>query len=76
MNARVTVDAEPEALIIDFIEHTLAELHDVFLLRLIAGGIIEHLAHNAGVARTQHIFFGYSNEIAHLESRHKEIVTV
>lgn len=76
MDALIAVNAETETVAGDLIEDALAEFDDVFLLRFLTGGIVENLAHDAGITGPQHIVFGYSDKVSNSKAGHKEIVTI
>jgi hypothetical protein len=61
MDAGITVDAQPKAVFRNFVEDTVAELDNVFLEGLVAGGIIEHFSDDPGIAGPQDIVLGNSH---------------
>jgi hypothetical protein len=74
MHPRVAVDAEAKSLVGDFVEDSLAELHDVLLFGFLACGVVQNLAYNAGIAGAENVMFGYANEVSGSKAGHKAIV--
>jgi hypothetical protein len=50
VNPGVAMDAKTKALVGDLVEYAIAELDNILLKQFVAGGVIEHLSDDSGVA--------------------------
>ncbi len=71
MHPGVAVNAKPESLLRDLVVHTITELDNVFLKRLVIRWVIQYFTDDTGIARTQNILFGHANQIPHAKTSHK-----
>ncbi|OLD70335.1 MAG: hypothetical protein AUI45_05000 [Acidobacteria bacterium 13_1_40CM_2_56_11] len=71
MHPGVAVNAKPESLLRDLVVHTITELDNVFLKRLVIRWVIQYFTDDTGIARTQNILFGHADQIPHAKTSHK-----
>jgi hypothetical protein len=61
MDARIAVDAKPEAFVGHLVQYAFAELDNVLLKGLVARWVIEDFSNYSGIARPQYVLFRHAD---------------